>query len=335
MKENKTEIVNEEQNDDYVIKKNKKLNILAIIFCLIVSLSIWLYVMNTENSQYEKTFTEIPVLIEGDNALEKMHNMSIISGYNSLVNVTVKGNKSVIDNLNPSDFRAYASVEELSVAGRHSVTVSVEPIKDVAFTNVSGITVYVDENITKELEIEIKPSYSIANTYSLDVSSISDKVEITGPRQVIETVMHATVEYDIGVVTKSLKFISDIKLYDENNKQIDNPYVTKSIGEIEVNVDVTTELSVILEPIFTANDTDIYTYSIKFTPKTLEIYGDPVYVEKVISIKINLGDISYKNSGEIELSGVSIPSNVFSKEGQNEIIEYTVERIPKTPDTQQ
>ncbi len=335
MKETNTEIQIENTKDDYVVKKDKKLNVVALIFCLIISLSIWLYVMNTENSQYERTFAEIPVLIEGDIDLYKTQDMSIISGYNSLVNVTVKGNKSVIDNLTTADFLAYASVEDLDIAGRHSVIVSVEPIKDVSFTNISGITIYIDKNVTAELDIDIDARYSIANFYNFEPTTNTKTISITGPQKVIDTVKHAIVRYDLGTVITSLKFKSTVELYDENFKLIENPYITKGVNEIEVIVDVTTETSIPIEADFTADDTETYNYTIKFTPSTLKIFGDPIFVEKVVSLKISLGNITGITSGQLEISKIVIPDNVILQDGQGEMIGYTVEKTQKTPTTQQ
>ena len=331
MEENKHDIESEEISGDYVVKKNKKLNIFALVVCLIISATIWLYVMNTENSQYEKTYSEIPVLIEGDTVLEKLHDMSIISGYNSYVNVTVKGNKSDIDELALSDFIAYASVEDITTAGRHSVTVSVEPIKDVTFTNISGITIYVDKNVTTEFEIETDIGYSIANNYSFEYKSLIETVSVTGPAEVVDTIKHALVKYDLGTVTTSLKFKSSIELYDENYKLIENPYIVKNVNEAEVKVDITTNSEIPLSTVYTASDTDMYIYTVTILPETLIIYGDPIYVNKVANLEIELGDITAKTSGQVETSSVVIPTNTILRDGQTEIIRYTVEKTLKTP----
>ena len=51
---------NEIMSDDgtYVVKKNRKMNIVAFILCVLIAAIIWLYATNTEDKEREEERTE-------------------------------------------------------------------------------------------------------------------------------------------------------------------------------------------------------------------------------------------------------------------------------------
>ena len=67
------------------------LQIIARIVCLILAFSIWLYVIDNDSDDYEKTFTLIPVEVEGSETLAELNKMSVINLEESAVSVTVRG----------------------------------------------------------------------------------------------------------------------------------------------------------------------------------------------------------------------------------------------------
>ena len=61
----KNKVVNEDGS--YVVKNDRKLNIFAFILCVFASFFVWIYVMNTQNSDYTKTFSiSVEVINEDD-----------------------------------------------------------------------------------------------------------------------------------------------------------------------------------------------------------------------------------------------------------------------------
>ena len=76
----------------YVVKKNKKLNIVAFVLCVLASFSIWLYVKNTQTSDYTKTFT---ITVEAINLekLEEESGLSVFGLTETQASVTLSGKK--------------------------------------------------------------------------------------------------------------------------------------------------------------------------------------------------------------------------------------------------
>ena len=80
--------------DGRKVKKQKKFSLLILIFSFIIATAVWLYVESTEEQGYEKVINLVPVDIVGIQELERNNNMSVISGYDNTVNVTLVGKRS-------------------------------------------------------------------------------------------------------------------------------------------------------------------------------------------------------------------------------------------------
>ena len=46
-----------ENDGSYIVKKNKRMNVLAFIGCVVLAFVIWIYVMNVKMSDNIKTFS--------------------------------------------------------------------------------------------------------------------------------------------------------------------------------------------------------------------------------------------------------------------------------------
>ena len=144
--------------------KRGGLQIIARIVCLLLAFVIWLYVVDNDSNDYEKTFTLIPIEIEGSETLAEISNMSVINLEESAVSVTVRGKRGDINKLSSEDFRAYVNVGSLTTAERHLVSVLVDLPAGVERLNTepSAVNIYTDELAEREVPVEVVPDAGIA-----------------------------------------------------------------------------------------------------------------------------------------------------------------------------
>ena len=151
MNKNRSHDVTASDDGAYVVKKSKKLNIVAFILCVLTSFSIWLYVMNTQASDYTKTFT---ITVEAINMekLEEESGLSVFGLSETQASVTLSGKKSDVQKYSEKDFRAYIDVSTINQVGYASLNVAVEvPSSEVKVITVEPqkVTVYADRMQTK------------------------------------------------------------------------------------------------------------------------------------------------------------------------------------------
>lgn len=272
-------------------KKKNKYNLLLFIFSFIVAMSIWLYVNNLLDGEYEKTVTLVPVSIIGTEELERKHNMSVISGYDNTVTVVLKGSKAEIDKYSASNIYAYVDVSGIDSAERRTLPIVIDPIPEVSVTVVTptDIAVYADVIGQREIEVVVKPYYTVDGNYFIDESEITQSVDfvtVTGPVSVLDTISYAVAEANIGKVTSSVKSNTYISLVNEKGAKISNPYLSCDTDMVTVNIPVQVKKEVALRCDFNPDEFEGYEVSIKITDPTVVMVGEVLEISGIDEITI-------------------------------------------------
>ncbi len=314
-------------------KKNKKfraLDIVAYILCLALSFGIWAYVVSLENENYEYTFENVPVQLEGVNEMKNEKNLSVISGYDTKVNITVVGSRREILKYSAEDIFAHVNLGGVTAADRHSLDVMVDLPENITFvsSNPSKINVFVDETTTVTVDLEIDLLYSIAADLTIHEPEPSvSNVVVTGPKTILETISHAKITYDLGTVTTSVNFNAHISLVDIEGNEIVNPYVKTDVSDAKVKVPVTKEKELPLVAEYTVNDADRFEYAVTFEPQTVKVVGDPQIVDNMTEIKVDIGNITNSQGGSvITANKLALPDDVKLANKEVKTVSYTVEK---------
>lgn len=226
------------EGGSYVVKKNKKLNILAFVLCVLVSFFVWIYVMNTQNSNYTKTFS-IAVETINEEALLEKSGLTVFGEPEVPVTVTIQGKKADIQKFSEKDFRAYIDVLTVKEAGNASVSVGVEtPTSAVSVIEISPKTANV---FADELDTVTVPITAFCEGYEdelglapLDVTHI----DIRGPKSFVDDIKTARVAipYSEDLSTGKIVISSDIRLYDEKKNQLSSLYMIFGAESVSITV---------------------------------------------------------------------------------------------------
>lgn len=292
-----TEPIVSSQKDSRKEKKQKsdrRGNFIARILCLVVAFIIWLYVMNVESPEYEKTFYSVPVTIENAAVLASAQNLSVISGAGSVIDVTVKGKKSEIAKYSAGDIKASVDVSRITEAGRHTLDVAVDLPAGLVVAGIvpNNIKVDVDTLATKTVSVKVNiRSVQIESAYELGVP-VPDFTVVTvkGPAAVIDAIAHAQVDLDLGRVTQSLSTRAALRLIDHNDAEVINPNVTVSQSSVTVNVPVYTTKELPLTVDFLHGYYNSENVNIDIAPKTIRVKGDPSVLANMTELLIKTID---------------------------------------------
>ena len=223
----------------YVVKKSKKLNIFAFVLCVLASFSIWLYVMNTQTSDYTKTFT---ITVEAINVekLEEESGLSIFGLPETQASVTLSGKKSDVQKYSEKDFRAYIDVSAIDQVGYTALSVTVEvPSSDVKVMTVEPqkITVYADHMQTKTISAACHYSDKDDSPYTF--APDSQQIEISGPAAFVNKIFKAQIDaptgdYKLGDTIPVQ--MDNIKFFSETGSLLSSLYITVETEDISVRV---------------------------------------------------------------------------------------------------
>jgi hypothetical protein len=329
-------------------KKKNKYNVLLFIFSFVIAMSVWLYVNNLFDSEHEKTVTLVPVSIIGTEELERKHNMSVISGYDNTVTVVLKGSKADVEKYSAGNIYAYVDVSGIDSAERCTLPIVIEPIPDVSVTVVTptDIAVYADVIGQREIEVIVKPFYTVDGNYFIDENEITqsvDYVTVTGPVSVLDTISYAVAEANIGKVTSSVKSNTYISLVNEKGAKISNPYLSCSTDIVTVNIPVQMKKEVTLKCDYSSDEFEGYEVTIKITDPTAVISGEVLKISRIEEITIftlRKSHFDFTGVGDNKLDFVrtveiKLPEGFKFDGGESKaVIEATITKInPPEPET--
>lgn len=142
---------------DYTVRTSRAQDVTARIFCVLAAIVLWLYVMSIDSPDWEQTFTGVLVNIENETQLVDNYNMSVISGYDNTVSVTIKGKKSDISKYTSADITAFVDLTGISSAGRHQLQTGATAPAGLTVTEISPSTiwVYTDIRTTKTVPVDV------------------------------------------------------------------------------------------------------------------------------------------------------------------------------------
>ncbi|MBO7376264.1 MAG: hypothetical protein ILO42_03345 [Clostridia bacterium] len=304
--------------------KKKSPMILARILSVAVALLVWLYVVNTTSDDYEKTFTLIPIRVEGEEALAAAGAMSVYDLSETVVSVTVSGRRTDINQLDSSDFKAWIDVGGITESGRHSLQVKLslpDNVSAISHTP-SEVSVLADARIEKTVPIKVNLlSYSINdNLFIAEMNTSIGEVRVTGPAAAIDKIAAAEAEVDLssGWITSSFMHNAKLIPVDSDGNRVQSEYISLSADSADVSVRVLMKaskpLSVLLSPSLDPSE-----YSVTVTPQTLTVVGDVFAVSRIESINVATVGEDYPSESSFKASTVVLPLGISFLEGSADI----------------
>ena len=125
--------------EDETPKKSTAGTIVALIVCLIVSLFIWVFVMETDSSLIEKTYDDISVTI-----VNNTENLNITA---EDVSVAIKATRSDFADLKKQDITAVLDASNVHIPGKQMANVK------IIINSTNGV--YVVEKDVIPIEIDV------------------------------------------------------------------------------------------------------------------------------------------------------------------------------------
>ncbi len=234
-------------NEEYQRKKGH--NILPKIISVLLAFILWFYVMTVESPIHQETFKGIPVEV----TLPTNGELSLYSGYNAMVDVTVKGKKSDLNQISETDFKATADASAYTQAGKYSIPVNIEIPGGFTLVDksISLLSVYLDAKATTSVPVKVElTGFVLSEGLELggdnEIEKSASEVFLAGPKSVLDTIETARVTIPCGNVKSSLRAKGNVVLYDANGSAVSNPYVTMGITTVDVKI-----------PVFMTKDIDL------------------------------------------------------------------------------
>lgn len=284
--------------------QSKKLNLLM---SFLIAIILWAYVIGEINPVTTKSFAEVNINLENQIALEE-RGLAIESISEDKINVTVKGERSRIQNIEKDDI--YAEVDlALARAGHNELDVKVRtPEKmNIDKKSISKVRLTVGELVSEERPTKIV--YVGAANSDLEPYTIEktpEKVTIRGAMSNVERVSQVIAKVRVDQI-KDKETIAEAELVpvDKNGKEVN--WIRLSSSQIQVKAVMTKTKKVDLEVPIQGNDSGDVKLDYQ---KTVMIKGNADVVKEISKIETEPVDLSaYAQNTTIELKPI-LPEGV-------------------------
>lgn len=310
------------------MQKNK---LYSLLLAVCIAFGLWLYVVTNVSQGDDKTFYNIPVVLEGESLLTEQ-NLMITSVSTRTVSLHLSGTRSDLNKIGNGNTTVRVDVSGIAEPGEHSLAYIPSYPTDVASNALvvesrspSGVTVTVDYRRTKEIPVEVRWMGSRSESYLYDTENATldnNSVTIVGPAAVVDQIDHAVIEVDLTDRTGSMSQSFRYTLCDAENNPVNAEQITTSVEEVRVDLQIqrikVVELTVDLN--YGGGATQENT-TVDIQPKTIRVSGS----EAVLADVGDTYSVGTINLAELEGTKndltytVNMPEGVTNQTGVSEV----------------
>lgn len=310
------------------LSNNFSLKILAFLAAGL----LWLIVVNIDDPIMDQNFSNIPVTVINTEVLasEDSPKTYQILDDTQNVTVTVKAKRSVLSKLSANDITAVADMKELTLETQIPIEVTVKNYKVAdAYATPRNMQVKLEDEETKKFPIVPKTTGTVRDGYVLgQIEAMPEKVSIRGPKSVIDKISKVEATVSVSGLSKTSTLESELKLYDEDNNEIDQNLLSNNLGTegVDIHVELLRTKNVPLNfdtsAIQAANG---YEFSnIKYEPKEISVSGDVDKLQQLSEIQIPASALAMENLKEkkekvIDISDYLPDGIVLADENANSV----------------
>ncbi len=270
-----------------------------------------------------KTFTNVPVTVDGDADLHA-RNLVVRGNIQELLgDVTVKVNTPVtsMQDLSITNITASVSVRSINAPGMATLTINATLPSRLGTINSqdvspSTIEVEIDTLMSKTVPVEANYVGTLPDGYWADRAELSaTTVDIRGPKQDIQRVTKAVCNIVQTNRTQSINDAIAVVLVDEDGDEIDSSLLLDEVPTVMVSMPVLAKktVPVDVEGALRGRDNLPVNYeliSATATPATMDIVGDAATLAAIDSIALNGLDISGKTESVHDRVEFIVPEGV-------------------------
>ena len=308
--------------------KNK---IYSVILSIVAAFGLWLYVVTNVSMEDDVTFYNIPVVMEGEAALNE-ENLMITRRSVQTISVNLSGKRSDLNRIHNGNLTAKVNLSKIEDPGENialSYTlVYPENVSANDFTeesrNPAYIYVDVDNRRTKEVPVRLKWTGTRSENYIYDTeNALLDYPNITviGPAAVADLIDHAEVEIDLTEQVKSISDSFRYTLCDVNDQPVDAERIVTNVEEVRLEMPIQRirEIKLAADVVYGGGATADNT-TVTIEPASLRLSGGDAVLEE-------LGDtltVAMVNLANIERSQdltytLNLPEGVTNQTGVSEV----------------
>ena len=282
--------------------KNK---LFAILLSAVVAIGLWFYVITVVNPESEKTYYEIPVVLQNKNILAE-RGLMVVSE-DPKVTLALRSDRTILNDLNESNINVLVNVANIEKPGVHYLTYSISYPGNIPYNEVSvqssstdSIMLKVENRIRKTVPVVIDYGETkVPDGYLADIQNAQldyTVIDVSGPESVMNQIEQAVIQVSLDGQTKTLIGEYQFALCDKQGTPVNVEKVTVNTEKVNlmIGVERVKEIALKLDVIYGGGATE-QTASVTMDPLQIQVSGSDAMLEDLDELVIgalNLSEIT-------------------------------------------
>ena len=306
-----------------------KSKFLTILMSAAIAFGMWLFVITVEQPESEKTYYDIPVVLQNEDILAE-RGLMIVSE-RPTVTLHLSSTRTNLNQLNESNINVITNVNSIVTAGTHELTYSVSYPGNVPAGSVARqssrpdmVTLKVENKITKQVPVVPVYSGSVAEGLVADKGNVvldNAFIEVSGPESVLEQITQAMIFVDLEGKTQTIVEECTYTLCNEAEEPVDSQWVTTNVEVVNLTLTIrqVKEVKLTVNVVAGGGATEA-TSTIRIEPETIRISGSEALLEGLDEVNlgtIHLGEIPEDKTMSM---AITLPEGITNETGITEAI---------------
>lgn len=285
-----------------------------------IAIVLWFAIVIINNPKASRVFANIPVRLTNTELLEDANKVYEVLDNSDVIRVTVEVARDDLNLLRSSDIVAEADISNLTAINTIAIDLSVTN-EDVNVVSISGnhdvVRLNVEDKTSRWFNVNYKTAGDVAEGYMMAaVTRDPTRLEVTGPKSVIDQISSVEVEIDLTDATTNQTVNVKPQLFDVYGNLLDDSRVTMSSSSVHVEVQVlaTKEVPVEVSPMGSPEEGYLETGRVRCEPSTILLAGTSSALAGVNRITIPAEELDMTGATENVVNTVNIkkylPDNV-------------------------
>ncbi|MBR6311883.1 MAG: hypothetical protein IKR51_02785 [Oscillospiraceae bacterium] len=233
------------------MKKTKANKILTsraffIVVSILVSIFLWLYVVNVENNEIDVTVPDIPVTFIGADDILADKQLLVKDQGTQNVSLTIRCKRSQATKMKRDNFEVTVDLTDIRSTGTHDRIYDVKLPEDVSEKDtliIGKSPEYVTVDIVK-LSSKPVPVYGLLNGGAAEGYMVKQlefspaTVMVSGPEEVIARIDRANVVIERENLNKTITEQRSFQLVDRDNQPVESAEIDTDVDMIDVTVPI-------------------------------------------------------------------------------------------------
>ncbi len=292
---------------------------------LVVSIVIWLLVVQYVNPEDTRKLENIPIQINTTDSVPVGEGLVLVTDYKKAVTITYTASRDVIAMLNTDNIKAYVDLSGATKSGEYSFPVKI----DTGGQNISVVDQTVKEAVLKfeksasaQVKINVSAEGKVPEGYvKNDPVCVPTYINIEGPESKVSKIVSAEVVVPEKTFKETNVYTCEYKFVDADGNIITKDYITADTDTVDVTVTVlkTKTLPITASIVNSSGGYENNFVTMNINPASITVAGSDEILDTLNSYDLGAIDVCEKTKAFTEKYVVSLQNGIKNVDGISEV----------------